>query len=127
MTQQSGRPPRKRVVITAPRSAGARVGSSGRLDLDEQTRLGDILIRSLIRTQLHLAIRLAVVIGVLLGSLPLVLAYLPAIRRVHVFGLPLSWLLLGVLVYPVLIGGAALYVRQAERNERDFEDLVDHS
>ncbi|HEX3812198.1 MAG TPA: hypothetical protein VHX59_05080 [Mycobacteriales bacterium] len=127
MTQPSGRPPRKRVVITAPRSSGARVGSSGRLDLGEQTRLGDILIRSLIRTQLHLAIRLAGLIGVLLGSLPLALAYLPAIRRVHVFGLPLSWLLLGVLVYPVLIGGAALYVRQAERNERDFEDFVDHS
>jgi hypothetical protein len=127
MTQPSGWPPRKRVVITAPRSSGARVGSSGRLDLGEQTRLGDILIRSLIRTQLHLAIRLAGLIGVLLGSLPLALAYLPAIRRVHVFGLPLSWLLLGVLVYPVLIGGAALYVRQAERNERDFEDFVDHS
>jgi hypothetical protein len=127
MTEQPRRPPRKRVVITAPRSPGGRVGSSGRLDLGEQTRLGDILIRSLIRTQLHLAIRLAVLIGVLLGSLPLVLAYLPAIRRVHVFGLPLSWLLLGVLVYPVLIGGAALYVRQAERNERDFEDFVDHS
>jgi hypothetical protein len=39
-------------------------------------------------------------------------------------GLPLPWLLLGVVVYPVLIAAAWLYVRQADRNERDFSELV---
>jgi hypothetical protein len=113
------------VVITNPQPRAA--GSTARQDLGEQTRLGDILIRSIIRTQLHLALRLGTLIGVLLGALPLLFAYVPAIRRTHVFGLPLPWLLLGVLVYPVLVAGGALYVRQAERNERDFEDFVDHS
>jgi hypothetical protein len=43
---------------------------------------------------------------------------------VHLLGLPLPWLLLGVLVYPALVLAAWLYVRQAERNERDFSELV---
>jgi hypothetical protein len=120
-------PRRQRVVITSAGNRGARVEPTARRDIGEQTRLGDILIRSLIRTQLHLAARLAAMIAVLIGSLPLVFAFLPGVRDVHVFGLPLPWLLLGVLVYPVLIGGGALYVRQAERNERDFEDFVDRS
>jgi hypothetical protein len=30
-------------------------------------------------------------------------------------------------VHPVLIGGAWFYVRQAERNEHDFADLVERS
>ena len=42
----------------------------------------------------------------------------------HVLGLPLPWLLLGVLVYPALVVGAWLYIRQAERNEAEFSDLV---
>lgn len=119
------RPHPPRVVITSPQVRAA--GSTARQDLGEQTRLGDILIRSIIRTQLHLALRLGALIGVLLGALPLLFAYVPAVRRTHVFGLPLPWLLLGVLVYPVLVAGGALYVRQSERNERDFEDFVDHS
>lgn len=123
----TGRARRQRVVITSPRSEAPRVAPTARLDLDEQTRLGDILIRSLIRTQLHLALRLGAVIGALLGALPLVFAFVPGIARVHLFSLPLSWLLLGILVYPLLIGGAAIYVRQSERNERDFEEFVDRS
>lgn len=119
------RPHPPRVVVTSPRLRTAV--STARQDLGEQTRLGDILIRSIIRTQLHLALRLGALIGVLLGALPLLFAYVPAVRRTHVLGLPLPWLLLGVLVYPVLVAGGALYVWQAERNERDFEDFVDHS
>jgi hypothetical protein len=37
----------------------------------------------------------------------------------------LPWLLLGVLVYPAMLGLGWFYVRQAERNEHDFTDLVD--
>ena len=43
----------------------------------------------------------------------------------HLLGLPLPWLLLGVLVYPAMLGLGWFYVRQAERNEHDFTDLVD--
>ena len=37
--------------------------------------------------------------------------------------LPLSWLLLGIAVYPLLIVLGWRYVLRAERNERDFADV----
>ena len=39
-------------------------------------------------------------------------------------GLPLAWLLLGVLVYPWLVLLGLRFVRRAERNERDFALLL---
>ena len=39
-------------------------------------------------------------------------------------GLPLAWLLLGVLVYPWLLLLGFRFVRRAERNERDFVLLL---
>ena len=38
--------------------------------------------------------------------------------------MPLGWLLLGVLVYPALVALGWAYVRRAERNERDFADIL---
>jgi hypothetical protein len=64
---------------------------------------------------------------VLLGGLPLLFAIEPALRTLRVLGLPLPWVLLGVLVYPTVIGGAWIYTRMAERNERDFAELVERS
>ena len=42
----------------------------------------------------------------------------------NLFGIPLPWLLLGVGVYPVLVLLGWRYIRSAERNERDFADLL---
>jgi hypothetical protein len=41
-----------------------------------------------------------------------------------VFGLPLPWLLLGVVVYPVVYVAARVYVRKAERIEAEFTEFV---
>jgi hypothetical protein len=57
--------------------------------------------------------------------LPLLFAVAPAAGRADIAGVPLSWLLLGFVVYPALVGVGAFYVRQAERNEREFGELVD--
>jgi hypothetical protein len=43
---------------------------------------------------------------------------------VRVLGVPVPWLLLGVLFHPWLLGLGWVYVRRAEANERDFADLV---
>jgi hypothetical protein len=43
---------------------------------------------------------------------------------VQLLGLPLPWWLLGVLVYPTLLVLGWAYVRRAERNERDFAELM---
>ena len=118
----------RRVAVQSPRTTAARRASTRPVvrDLDDD-HVGELLVRSLIRAQLGLGLRLAAVFLSLLGGLPLLFAVLPSTRDVEVLGLPLPWLLLGVLVYPVLALGGWLYVRLAERHERDFADLVEHS
>ncbi len=81
-------------------------------------------MRSLMRTQLRLGLLVLAVVGTLLAGLPLLFSVAPQLREVYVLGLPLPWLLLGVVVHPTLITAAWLYCRQAERTERDFADLV---
>ncbi len=124
----SGEPPR-RVAVTSPRTAAVRrpPGRAALQALDEQDRVGELLVRSLVRAQLALALRLLTLLAVLLGGLPLLFAVVPATRDVVVLGLPLPWLVLGVLVYPALVLGGAVHLRLAERHERDFVELVERS
>jgi hypothetical protein len=55
---------------------------------------------------------------------PLLFHLVPAVADVRVAGVPVPWLVLGALVYPLLIGLGLFYVRRAERHEREFADLV---
>ena len=93
-------------------------------EIGEQTIVGEVYMRSLVRIQLRLAIGILLIFAVLLGGLPLLLLAEPGLADVHVAGVPLPWVLLGVVVYPVLIAGGVFYVREAERNERDFSEVV---
>jgi hypothetical protein len=117
---------RARQRITGPRTPSTtRRRIEVAREIDEQTALGEVYMRSLMRSQLRLA---GVVIGVLaltLGMLPLLFAFVPAVSGSDILGIPLPWLLLGLIVYPALVGVGWFYVRQAERNEREFSDLVD--
>ncbi len=96
--------PAKRVVVTSPRKRAVRttVRRAGAREIDEQTRVGEVLMRSLLRTQLRLGLATLGAFTVLLGGLPLLFALAPDVRSVQLLGLPLPWLLLGVLVYPGL-------------------------
>ncbi|MFC6706314.1 hypothetical protein [Flexivirga alba] len=120
--------PAERVRVQRRRSAAPDVAAMSE-EIDAQSMLGEALLRSLMRTQLRLAAVVLVLLAVTLGSLPLIFDLLPGIRRLHVLGIPLPWLLLGVLVYPVLLGLGWFYVRYAERNEAGFVRLIsaDHS
>ena len=119
----------RRVAVTSPRTTGVRrpPGRQALAALDEQDVVGDLLIRSLMRAQLVLGLRLAAVFGILLGGLPLLFAVAPQTRDAEVLGVALPWLVLGGAVYPALWAGGWLYVRLAERNERDFVDLIERS
>ena len=129
MTERPPEEPPRRVAVTSPRTAAARrpPGRAGLRALDEQDRVGELLVRSLVRAQLLLALRALAVMGLLLGGLPLLFALVPRTRDAVLLGLPLPWLVLGVLVYPALVLGGAVYLRLAERNERDFTELVERS
>jgi hypothetical protein len=112
-----------RVRVTGPpRRRHAPTARTG--DIDEQTPLGGIFIASLLREQLALAARLLGLLVLTVGSLPLLFRLFPVLAEVHVAGLPLAWLLLGVLVYPWLLLLGVRYVRRAEQNERDFVLLL---
>jgi hypothetical protein len=115
-------PPQQRVRVTGPprrRSPGTRTG-----DVGAQTQLGEVYLGSLLREQLALALRIIALLALGVGSLPLVFHLWPGLTDVHLLGLPLPWLLLGILVYPVLLLLGWRYVARAERNERDFADLL---
>lgn len=125
MSEQPGR----RVRVVSPRARGVRTRGprAVRHDIGEQTVVGEVFMASLVRIQLRLAIGVLLIFTVLLGGLPLLFAVEPRVSDIEVIGLPLPWVVLGAAVYPVLIVGAWFYVRQAERNESDFADLVERS
>jgi hypothetical protein len=120
----------QRVAVRNPRGRAARRDPRERaalVELREQTEVGEVLLQSLIRAQLALAIRVFAVFGCLLLGLPALFASYPGLAEFRVLGLPLVWLVLGAAVYPLLVLMAALYVHQAERNEREFVELVERS
>lgn len=55
--------------------------------------------------------------AVLLLGLPVALAVAPALTEVRLAGVPVSWLLLAVLPYPLMIGLAWWQLRRAEAVE----------
>jgi len=116
----------RRVRVTSPRTSAARrpIIPTGTREIDEQTRLGEIYMLSLVQSQLRLT--LAVIGGVLLvlGSIPLLFWLVPPTRTLSIFGLPLPWVILGILVYPVVYVAARVYVRNAERIEAEFTEFV---
>ena len=116
-------PGRTRVVLgeaSRDRSAPDHI----RAELAEQTRVGEALVRGLMRAQFALALRLSLVVAIGLGGLPLLFAVAPTVGTATLFGVNLPWLLLGVAAFPFLAGVGWAYVRLAERNEQDFTDLV---
>jgi hypothetical protein len=118
----------KRVTVTSSRPVRrARGRAPSVAELHEQTQLGGVLLSSLVRAQLTLAIGVLVSFGALVAALPLAFALAPRLSRSSVLGLPLPLLVLGVAIYPVVIVTGYIYVRLAERNEREFEDLVRQS
>ena len=117
-------PAPERVRVTGP---GQRAGH-GRprtSEIDDQTLLGSVLMGSLIRSQLRLAMLTLLPLLAFALGMPLAFHLAPGLADVRLLGIPLAWLVLGGLVYPFLFLLGRSYVRRAERNERDFAELVD--
>ncbi|MGE2836423.1 hypothetical protein [Mycobacterium sp. SMC-4] len=116
------RPQRQRVVLAHRR--GARMVRT-RVEVQEQTVVGDALVRGLVRAQLGLALRLGAVAVCLLGAIPVFNAVFGDLAALTVFGVRLNWFVLAALVYPLLYGLGWFYVRAAEQSERDFVGVID--
>ena len=93
-------------------------------DIDEQSTLGEVYMAGLMSAQLRLAMRVLAFGAVGLGGLPLVFLLVPATRTMALGRIPLPWLVLAVVVYPVAIIVARHYVRASERIEAEFSHVV---
>lgn len=118
--------PPPRVRITHPRTDAARrePHRPAAREIDEQTRLGDVYMSSLIRSQRRLALVTCGSVTVLLAGTVLLGAYSRNFVSGRLFGLPVAWLVLGLGIYPPIIALGWWTMRTAERNERAFLHLV---
>lgn len=115
-----------RVRVTNPlTTAPSHVRRSIGQEIDESTGVGEVYMRSLIRSQLRAALTVASTLLLSIGALPLVFLAFDSVTEFTIWGIPLPWLVLGVAVYPGLFALGWLYLRQAERAERDFAELVE--
>jgi hypothetical protein len=98
---------------------------SARREIDEQTGVGEVYMRSLMRAQLRLALSVLAVMTIALGSLPLLFAAEPRLGSIRLLSVPLPWVIVGITIYPLLVLAAWWHVRAAERAERDFAEIVE--
>ena len=117
----SGRPgarPPRRVAVTSPQTRVALGGRRGppartpRLTPAELSRAERV--RAL---QLRRAVQALLAGGAFLVGLPLLLYLAPVLDDVRLAGVPISWLAIAVLPWPVLAGLAWWQLRRAERVE----------
>lgn len=108
-------------LSTAPTHVRSTVGQ----EIDEATGVGEAYMRSLIRSQWRAAMTVLVTLVLTVVSLPLLFLWWPGLNEARLLGVPVPWLVLGGGVYIVILLLGWLYVRYAERAERQFVDLVE--
>ena len=118
-----------RVRVTAPHASLSNLGRGGPGPLEsreaaQDSEVGQVFVRSLIRSQLRLALVVAGGFLLILAAFPLVLVAVPGLDDTRIAGIPFDWLLLGIGIYPVIGLSAWLYVRSAARNEARYRDLA---
>lgn len=127
MARVTEQPRPQRVRVTGPGTSTRRPSSAptAAREIDAQTDVGAVFVRSLLRAQLRVATRTLLWLVLLVGSLPLAFHLWPSLARRNLLGMPLAWGSLAFVVYPVLIALAWGHIRRAERTERDFADVVE--
>lgn len=73
--------------------------------------------RRLFRAQRRTAVRTVLLLSLLLFGMSGSFALFPVLGEVRLVGVPVSWLILTVAIYPMLFGLAVWHVRAAERLE----------
>lgn len=102
---------------------GARMVRT-RVEVAEQTEIGEALIGGLIRAQFGLAVRIGFVVVAVVAAIPALFA-VEAVRGATLLGVSAPWLVLGVVPGPLLYAAGLAYVRLADRNEQDFAELAE--
>jgi hypothetical protein len=122
--EHHAKPRRERVILADPKRVRGTLRA--RVELEEQTSWGKLLVTDLVKIQLKTALWLgALVVGVL-GTLPVLFYLVPSFAALTVAGIPVAWLILGVAPFPFLFGIGLWYNLLAERHERDFVDMIEN-
>jgi len=116
---------RRKVVVWQHDQARLQHDVIGLGDVQSDTVYGRLLVRSLTRAQLGLSLMCLAIALAVIASLPVIMALLPSARKVTVAGLPLTLVILGAGIFPVLMAVGWFYNRQASQLEARFIDLVD--
>lgn len=122
------RPPAHgRVRVSSPRAQARTIPTQTSVsqEVAEQSAVGEVMVRSLIRSQLRLSL---VVTAGFMASLLVCWAlvrWVPLFADWRILGIPAPWILLGVGAYPIIGICAWLYVRAASKNEAQYRDLVE--
>lgn len=94
-------------------------------DVQSDTAYGRVLVRSLTRAQLGLSLMCLALAVVVIAAFPVTMALMPSARRITVAGLPITLVVLGIGIFPLLMAVGWFYNRQASLLEARFIDLVD--
>lgn len=100
-------------------SREARSSVAGKLDVDT------VYVRSLVRSQLRLGLACAIGFALIIGGFTLAFVLAPDLGTLMFAGFPVSWLMLGFGVNPLVVVIAVIYVRAATRNEAGYLSLSD--
>jgi hypothetical protein len=122
---EQARKPRRRRVVLADSTKARGKALRTIIELEEQTSVGEKLVRDLIRQQLKSAFGLAFAVLIGMCLLPITFYLVPQIGDLKILGIPIPWLVLGLAPFPILYGVGWVFRRQAERHERDFVNMVD--
>ena len=115
---------RERIVLAKRRSNRRVVRTLA--ELEDQTGVGEVLVKQLVGAQVKLSLRLMGLTVLVLGAIPVVFLFMPSLGTTTILGLRLPWLLLGLAIYPFFVAVAWSYNRGAERNEQDFAEMVEN-
>jgi uncharacterized membrane protein (DUF485 family) len=85
------------------------------------------LAKAMMRRQAALSIRVAAVFLVLIFGLPIVNWLLPQVAEASVGGFTLTWLLLGVLFYPITWLLSGYFIRESDRIEAQIAAEYPHA
>ena len=110
----------RRVTVTSPQThlAMARRRTGVRADLPHLAPADLERARRIHREQLRRALVAVALLAVLIIGLPALLSAFPWLDKVRIAGVPVSWLAVAALPYPVLALLARWQLRRAEQVER---------
>ncbi|MEU6562903.1 hypothetical protein [Nocardia nova] len=115
-----------RVRVSHPRTESALHGRNpvAARGFQDDTALGSASVTTLIEIQRRLVILIVALVAAGLAGTAVLGFLAPDLDRIRLLGVPLPWVILGVLVYPALILAGVAAVRRFERNETAFTRLL---